>query len=83
MYSQSKEKMRSGARKGAAKKARMARQKRRVQVSRALEVNGSLMNISELVEATGRTRAVVTAALKEHERIEKIGTQYRLKPLGS
>lgn len=75
----SREAVRAGARKGRAKQARMAREFRRVEVRQALrDADGRPMNIAEIVEATGRSRSVVTAALAELDGVEKVGTQYRL-----
>jgi len=80
MEHRSKEAIRAGARRGAKKLASAKRQTRRVQVSSALRENGGLMNIRELAVATGRTAAVVRAALAERIEeglVEKVGKQYR------
>lgn len=80
MEVQSKEAIRAGARKGARKLARQKREKRNVQVARALREHGSWMNVSEIARATGRTPAVVRAALAERIEegyVEKLGKQYR------
>ena len=72
-------KRREAAIRGRAKQAMQARQRRRLQVERALtEAGGHFLNLTEIASAAGRTPAVVRDALAEMEGVERDGRMYRI-----